>query len=154
MGMTAALWAIAGLLGVALWALLQVRGYTPHALSLLQSVYLEGLELAVIAALAVMFSALSTPVLSALYTLGAFLAGQWSGDLRAYAAKLPGVLGAGLHVASDLVPNLPLFNMRALAANGETTSAVHLTLASAYAATYCACVLGLAAAAFESRDFK
>jgi ABC-type transport system involved in multi-copper enzyme maturation permease subunit len=154
LGMTAALWAVAGGLGVALWALLEARGYAPHALSLVQSVYLAGLELAIVAALAVMFSSLSTPVLSALYTLGAYLAGQWSDDLRGYATRFPGAFGAVLHAASDLVPNLPLFNMRTLAANGETTSLLHLGLASAYAVVYCACVLSLAAAAFESRDFK
>ena len=153
-GMTATLWVVAGGLGLALWGLLLVRGYQPNALSLLQSVYLAGLELALVAALAVMFSALSTPVLSALYTLGAVLIGQWSDDLRAYAAKLPGALSAVLHAASNLVPNLPLFNMRTLAANGETTTLLHLALASAYALAYCACILSLAAAAFESRDFK
>ena len=154
LGMTAALWVVVGGLGVALWALVALRGFTPNALSLLQSVYLAGLELAVVAALAVMFSALSTPVLSALYTLGAYLIGQWSDDLRAYASKLPGALGGALHVASNLVPNLPLFNMRTLAAHEETTTLLHLGLATAYAVVYCACVLSLAAAAFESRDFK
>jgi len=153
-GMTATLWVMAGGLGLALWGVLLVRGYGPNVLSLLQSVYLAGLELALIAALAVMFSALSTPVLSALYTLGAVLIGQWSDDLRAYAAKLPGALGPVLHATANLVPNLPLFNMRTLAANGETTTLIHLGLASAYALAYCACILSLAAAAFESRDFK
>ena len=154
MGMTAALWVVAGGLGLALWGVLVARGYGPNALSLLQSVYLAALELALIAALAVMFSALSTPVLSALYTLGAVLIGQWSDDLRAYSAKVPGALSTMLHAAANLVPNLPLFNMRTLAANGETTTLLHLGLASAYALVYCACVLSLAAAAFESRDFK
>lgn len=154
MGMTAALWVVAGGLGLMLWALLQVRGLAPNALSLLQSVYLASLELTLVAALAVMFSALSTPVLSALYTLGFYLAGQWSDDLRAYAAKLPEAISPALHAASNLVPNLQLFNMRTLAAHGECTSLLHLALASAYALVYCACVLSLAAAAFESRDFK
>jgi hypothetical protein len=93
-------------------------------------------------------------VLSALYTLGAYLVGQWSDDLRAFAEKAPGGLGAMLNVTANLVPNLPLFNMRTLAANGETTSLLHLGLATAYAVAYCGCVLSLAAAAFESRDFK
>jgi ABC-type transport system involved in multi-copper enzyme maturation permease subunit len=153
-GMTAALWVVAAGLGLSLWALLALRGLSPNALSLLQSVYLAGLELALVAALAVMFSALSTPVLSALYTLGACIVGHWSDDLRLYAAKLPGALAPTLHAASNLVPNLPIFNMRTLAAHGETTTLLHLGLATAYAITYCACVLSLAAAAFESRDFK
>jgi ABC-type transport system involved in multi-copper enzyme maturation permease subunit len=153
-GMTAALWVVAGGLGICLWGLMLARGLAPNALSLLQAVYLTALELSRIAAIAVMFSALSTPVLSALYTLGFYLAGQWSDDLRAYAAKLPGALAPALQVAANLVPNLPLFNIRTLAANDETTSLLHLALATAYAVVYSACVLSLAAAAFESRDFK
>ena len=153
-GMTAALWVVTGGLGVVLWGMLQVRGYAPNAVSIFQSIYLGGLELAVVAALAVMFSALSTPVLSALYTLGAYMVGQWSDDLRAFAEKVPGALSTMMQVTANLVPNLPLFNMRTLAAAGELTSWTHLGLASAYAALYCACVLSLAAAAFESRDFK
>jgi ABC-type transport system involved in multi-copper enzyme maturation permease subunit len=153
-GMTLALWAVAAALGIALWVLLVARGFAPNGLSLLEAVYLAGLELMLLASLAVMFSALSTPVLSALYTLGFALVGQWSDDLRMFAAKLPSTLAPALNVAANLVPNLPLFNMRTQAAHGECTSLLHLGVASAYALVYCACVLSLAAAAFESRDFK
>jgi hypothetical protein len=59
-----------------------------------------------------------------------------------------------MRVLADLVPNLPMFNMRALAAHGELTTPGHLALATVYAALYCGCLLALAAAAFESRDFK
>ena len=107
-----------------------------------------------ITSLAVMFSALSTPVLSALYTLGLFLAGQWCDDLRAFALHAPGALKTVLGTVANLLPNLPLFNMRALAASGDVTNAAHLGVATLYAALYCGCVLLLGAAAFESRDFK
>jgi len=117
-------------------------------------VFLANLELAVINSLAVMFSALSTPVLSALYTLGFFLGGQWCDDLRRFASHCPPGLRAMIEGAANVMPNLPLFNMRTLASSGEVTTWTHLGLASAYAALYCACVLALASAAFESRDFK
>ena len=116
--------------------------------------YLAGLELTVVTALAVMFSALSTPALSALYTLGFFLVGQWSYDLRSFADQFPRGWAALLTFIANLVPNLPLFNMRSLAAAGEPTSAAHLALATGYALVYVTCVLCLAAAAFESKDFK
>ena len=86
--------------------------------------------------------------------MGFFLAGQWSYDLRTFAAKFPPELGATVSAVAHLVPNLPLFNMRTLAAAGETTSPLHLALATLYAAVYVGCALGLAAAAFESKDFK
>jgi hypothetical protein len=59
-----------------------------------------------------------------------------------------------LQVVADVLPNLPLFNMRTLAAGGALTSPEHLGLATAYALLYCGCVLALGAAALESRDFR
>lgn len=153
-GLSGALWAVAIALGLVLWGLLAVQGRGDHAASIAQAVYLAGLELMVITALAVMFSALSTPVLSALYTLGCFLAGQWSYDLRLFAAKFPAPFSNTLEAAANVVPNLPLFNMRTLAASGDTTTLLHLGIATLYALLYSGCVLCLAAAAFESRDFK
>ncbi len=153
-GLTVALWTVAVVLGLALWGVLAWRGHAAYGLALAQATYLAALELAVVTALAVLFSALSTPVLSALYTLGLVLAGQWSYDLRGLAVKFPTALGAPLSFAADLLPNLPLFNMRSLAAAGEPTTFAHLGIATAYAALYAGCALALGAAAFESRDFK
>lgn len=153
-GLSAALWTVAGALGLALWLLIALLGHASSALPLAQAVYLAGLELTVVTAIAVLFSALSTPVLSSLYTLGFFLAGQWSDDLRRFAVEAPGGLRPTLEFIANLLPNLGLFNMRSLAASGEATTALHLGVATGYAALYCACVLALAAAAFESRDFK
>jgi ABC-type transport system involved in multi-copper enzyme maturation permease subunit len=153
-GLTAALWAVACVLGAGLWGILALRGQAGHGGALVEAVYLAGLELSVMTALAVMFSALSTPVLSALYTLGCYGLGQWSYDLRLFAHHFPPGLAGAMEVAANLVPNLPIFNMRSLVADGTGTSALHLGLASGYALVYCACVLALGAAAFESRDFK
>jgi ABC-type transport system involved in multi-copper enzyme maturation permease subunit len=153
-GLAGALWVVALALGAALWGLLAATGHGRDALPILEAVYLAGLELTIVTAIAVMFSALSTPVLSALYTLAFFLVGQWSDDLRRFAEQAPGAMRTVLEVVANLVPNLPLFNMRALAAAGEPTSALHLGVATGYALLYCACVLAVAAAAFESRDFK
>jgi ABC-type transport system involved in multi-copper enzyme maturation permease subunit len=153
-GLAAALWTVAGLLGFALWGLVVLRGHAADGPAVLQGVYLAGLELTVVTALAVMFSAISTPALSALYTLGFFVAGQWSYDLRILAGRLPDGLGAVMSAIASVVPNLPLFNMRTLAAAGQPTTWLHLALATAYAAVYAACALSLAAAAFESKDFK
>lgn len=154
LGLTAALWAVSAALGVGLCAVLAMRGQATFAPAVLQAVYLAGLELAVITAIAVMCSALSTPVLSALYTLGFYCVGQWTYDLRTFAGQFPDALGTTVRVVADLAPNLPLFNMRALAAGGDPTSLFHLGLATGYALLYTGCVLALGAAAFHSRDFK
>jgi ABC-type Na+ efflux pump permease subunit len=154
LGLSGALWVVAGALGLLLSAVLAVRGIAVQIPPVLEAAYLAGLELSLVTALAVLFSALSTPILSALYTFGFYCVGQWSWDLRDYAAHMSGPLGSALRLLADVVPNLPIFNMRSLAAQGELTTAFHLGLATSYAVVYCGCVLALAAAAFETRDFK
>lgn len=153
-GLSGALWSVAIALGLALWIVLAALGHGKHALPIAEAVYLAGLELTIVTAIAVMFSALSTPVLSSLYTLGMFLAGQWTDDLRTFAGSAPPAMRTLLEVFANLLPNLTLFNMRSLAASGEAASMLQLGAATAYAALYCACVLAIGAAAFESRDFK
>lgn len=153
-GLAAALWTVAIALGLALWVTLIATGEGRHGLPIAEAVFLAGLELSVVTAIAVMFSALSTPVLSSLYTLGLFCVGQWADDLRRFAVDAPAGMRTLLEACANLVPNLSLFNMRSLAASGEPTTLLHLGVATAYAALYCACMMALAAAAFESRDFK
>lgn len=153
-GLTATLWVVAVAMGAALGLLLAVRGHAEFVPAIGQAVYLAALELAVITSVAVLFSAMSTPVLSALYTTGLYMVGQWSYDLRTFSSKFPPAIASACQMASDLVPNLPLFNMRTEAAMAQMTSPAHLVLATAYAALYCGCALCLATASFETRDFK
>lgn len=153
-GLTASLWTVAAALGTGLWLILMVRGGGDRGAAMFQGVYLAALELAIVTSIAVLCSALSTPVLSALYTLGFYCVGQWSGDLRSFAEQFPEPAATIVRGAASLAPNLPLFNMRSLAASGETTSLLHLGIATGYALLYVTCVLALASAAFESRDFK
>ena len=153
-GLSAALWTVAAVLGIALWITLALRGVHDRTPAIFEATYMAGLELTVVTAIAVLFSSLSTPVLSALYTLGLYLVGQWSYDLRELAAHYPAPLSHLMRLISDLAPNLPLFNVRSLAAAGATTTLAHLGIATVYALLYAACVLCLATAAFESRDFK
>ena len=154
LGLSSALWVLAGFMSLALCLVLATHGAGSFAPGVAEAAYLTGLELMVVTALAVLFSALSTPVLSALYTLGFYLVGQWSYDLRSFGEHLPTVAGRLVGMIADLAPNLPLFNARAIAAGGHLTSLHHLGFATLYALLYAGCVLSLATAAFESRDFK
>ena len=153
-GLSLALWVVCAVLGTALCVVLAIRGAAAHGPAVLEATYLAGLELTLVTAVAVLFSAISTPVLSALYTIGLYVVGQWSYDLRALSVGFPPGLHGLIGAIANVVPNLPLFNMRTLAAEGATTSFAHLGIATAYAALYCACALALATAAFERRDFK
>jgi len=153
-GLTLTLWTVAFAMGGALSLLLAVRGHAEYVPGIAQATLLAALELAVVTSAAVLFSALSTPVLSALYTAALFLVGQWSYDLRAFADRFPAPLSDMVRFAANVVPNLPLFNVRTLAASAHVAPAAHVGIAIVYAAVYCACMLALATAAFETRDFK
>jgi ABC-type transport system involved in multi-copper enzyme maturation permease subunit len=109
---------------------------------------------AVLAALAVLFSSLSTPVLSTVYTLGLYATGYWTRDLRDFAHAMPTGLADLMRTISYLVPNLDLFNLRSDVAQATVTSGTHMTLAMLYAATYVAAALSLAVVAFERRELK
>jgi len=153
-GLTGTLWVMCAALGLGLWGSLALRGLGSYGQAVVEAVYLCGLELSLMASTAVLFSALSTPVLSSLYTVGLFLIGQWSYDLRSYAHAMPPQSRWILESVASVVPNLPIFNMRSMASVVDPTTVVHLLTATAYCALYAGCALALATAAFESRDFK
>lgn len=119
-----------------------------------QAVFLLALADAVLAALAVLFSSLSTPVLSVVYTLGLYAAGYWTNDLRDFATAMPGGLGVLVRGTSYVLPNLDLFNLRSQVAHLEVASTSHMVLALGYAACYAAATLSLAVVAFERRELK
>lgn len=119
-----------------------------------QAVFLVALANALLAALAVLFSSLSTPILSVVYTLGIYATGWWSSDLRDFAKQMPGALGSIVHGVSYLIPNLDLFNLRPQVAHLETAPTLQLALAIGYAAAYATAVLALAVVAFERRELK
>lgn len=137
------------LLAVAVW----MRG--PQAIGpVAQAIFLLALSNSLLAALAVLFSSLSTPVLSVVYTLGLYATGFWTNDMRDFAQAMPGALGAMVRGVSFVIPNLELFNLRPQVAHLESAPTIQLALAIGYALAYAAAVLALAVVAFERRELK
>jgi len=121
---------------------------------IVQAAFMIACANAILAALAVLFSSLSTPVLSVAYTLGLYATGYWTNDLRIFARQLPGLSGEVLNVMSYVLPNLDVFNLRSQVAYGEGASVLHLALGIGYAGAYVAAALALAVVAFERRELK
>jgi ABC-type transport system involved in multi-copper enzyme maturation permease subunit len=153
-GLTATMGAAVLAMGIVLMALgASVRG--PEIVGpIAQATLMIASANALLAALAVLFSSLSTPVLSIAYTLGLYATGFWTADLRAFAGQMPGLVGTLMRGASYVIPNLELFNLRAQVAHGEGASLLHLALALGYAGAYVAATLALAVLAFERRELK
>lgn len=122
---------------------------------LLIAVLLTFGELAIVTAVALFFSTFSSPLLSALLTLGLWVAGHFNGDLRNFASVVdhPTVvwLARGLYY---LLPNLAPFDVRAEVVYGVPVAARHVVLTLAYALVYVAALLLGAMAVFRRRDFK
>lgn len=142
-------------LAVTLALIFAKRGFDPAQLRLWSAAYLIFLELAVMTAVALLFSCFSSPALSALFTLLIFLIGRWSSDLKLFAdtsnSGLTRTISSALY---HLLPNLASFNFINEAAYGESVPAHLLAGNTAYAACYIAALLAAAVLIFERRNFK
>jgi ABC-type transport system involved in multi-copper enzyme maturation permease subunit len=126
------------------------RSARPLDVALLSAVVMIGVQLLVIAAVAIFFSSMTTTTLAAIFALSLTVAGRLSGDLRNLWT------GPGSGVGKALWYLLP--NLSALSLNEQvvyrTAPPAAAWLAVPYALLYAAGVLGLAAAVFERRDLR
>jgi ABC-type transport system involved in multi-copper enzyme maturation permease subunit len=122
---------------------------------LLIAIVLIVAELALVTAVALFFSAFSSPLLAALLTLGLWVAGHFNGDLRQFEnvmdVKWVAWIARGLYY---VLPNLAPFNVKAEVVYGVPVSPSHVGYTLLYAAVYCGVLLTAAAAIFRRRDFK
>jgi len=134
--------------------------YVKHSLersdtAVLVAVYFIALKLALVVALALLFSCATTPLLSILYTAGLYIAGQFIQQMRTLRADLmsPG-LAAFMRWLSYVLPNFDNFDVVGAAAHGRAVPAGLIWQNTGYAALYCAIVLVVAAAVFSRRNLK
>ena len=124
-------------------------------LNLLAAIYFIFLALLLATALAMFFSTFSSPVLSAAFTLGLFIAGSFSSDLRdlSQALEVPWLSGT-MEIIYYAVPNFRNFNIITGAAHGEPVPGSLLWLNSLYAVVYGGLVLVASGLIFQNRDLK
>jgi Cu-processing system permease protein len=126
---------------------MDVRLTIPIALSLAQ--------LTMVTAIALFFSTFSSPLLSALFTLGVWTAGHFNADLRNFENVLDSPVAVYMaRTLYYLLPNFAPFDVKAQVVHGEGVSAAHVVLMLAYAAVYVGALLSAAVAIFRRRDFK
>lgn len=122
--------------------------------SLLQAVQLIFVELLLVTALALFFSTFSTATLSAIMTLGLYMVGHLTTDLRGLSEKSPSemvkTVVTGLYY---LCPNLELLNVKGQAASGIPVALSYQALASGYGLVYAGLLLTGACMIFQRRDF-
>lgn len=130
---------------------------SPGAFSLRFGVafYLAFLELSLVTAIVVFFSTCVSPILAAVFTLGAFVAGHLSESMRDFGHLQHGVVAQKMAtVVYYLLPNLEVFNVRGSVVHGDPVSAAHVALATLYAACWSTLLLLLAGAVFSRRELR
>ncbi len=136
-------------------ALIYVNGgFVNLQLTLLPAAYLIYLELAIVVAVALMFSSFTTPLLAALFSLAVYVIGHFSGDLRLAAALSDSmVVRAVLRSLYYLFPNLSNFSF-AGASRGQVVPLHMIWTSTIYAVVYVGLLLSAAVLIFQKRNFK
>jgi len=124
-------------------------------LVVLTAVYFILLKLAIIVALALLFSCFTTPFLSICFTAGIYVTGLFVKDIRSF-SDITGnpALDRVAVWFSYLLPNFQNFDVMGAAAHGRAIPGAIVAQNTLYAAVYCAIVLAAAAVIFSRRNLK
>lgn len=135
-----------------------------HGPAMMRAEVLVLLELMLLVAVALLFSAFSSPYLSAMFTAGLWVIGRNMAEMRLFATKkLDGApVGTVLEVVAGVLPDFQLFYISgANLAGTDDIVSIHESFvswayvgnAAAYAIVYSSCLLLVASGLFSRRDF-
>ena len=122
---------------------------------LLKAIFLIGIELMLVTAIALFFSTFSTPILSAALTFGIYIAGLFNADLKnldRVVESKPTIWLA--RAAYHVLPDFAAFDVKTQVVHGLPVPAGYIAWTAAYGALYIAALLIAATIIFSRRDFK
>lgn len=156
-----------GLMAIAFYAMMQymswttddwiTQGWRAPALDpwLLAPMALIGVQLMLATAVALFFSTFSSPLLSILFTLGVWVAGHFSGDLRnfqmAVDSPAAAALARGLYY---VLPNLSAIDVKNEIVHGRAVPWQAVGIGVASLASYIGVLVVASTLVFNRRDFK
>lgn len=125
-------------------------------LAMLTAIVLVVAELSVLTAVALFFSTFSSsPLWSTMFSLGVFVAGQFSASLKDLAVSLgspaAGVMG---RVLAAVLPSFAAFDVKAQVVHGLPIPLEFVGMTLGYGALYTAAVMAAAIAVFARREFQ
>jgi ABC-type transport system involved in multi-copper enzyme maturation permease subunit len=133
----------------------QKRSLDADDLAPLSAIYFILLQLAIVVGLAIFFSCISTPVLSAVFTFCVYVIGHFLTEMRWLGATLQSsVVKRVTEVLYYLLPNLSDFDFITRTAHGEKISGSLLISNSLYALLYVTVLVSASILIFEEREFK
>lgn len=122
--------------------------------TIFQAIQLMFIELLLVTAMALLFSTFSSSTLSAVMTIGLYIVGHLTADLKEVAIKShSAVMKAIVHTVYYLCPNLEMLNIKGQAAMGIAVATSYELTATAYGLLYVGVLLTSACVILEQRDF-
>jgi len=123
--------------------------------SLLVAIYFILLQLSIVVAIALLFSCISSSILSAVFTFCLFVIGNFSSDIRLFGQGSGSpLLEKTTAVLYYILPNFGDFNVIDHVAHGVRMGGITIIANSCYALLYLAIVLSAAILIFEEREFQ
>ena len=154
MGLLLTVWAQLAIMSLAFFAVSWAVG-APLGWNLVAALGLVGIELMVVVAVATFFSSFTTPLLSSLFSVGIYLAGHLSRDIRSLGFQSG---DAAVEFASQAVyralPDLQSFNLTVQVVHGLPISSLEIGLPVVYGVGYSVVLLMASALIFERRDLR
>jgi ABC-type transport system involved in multi-copper enzyme maturation permease subunit len=121
----------------------------------LVAIYFILLKLALVVALALLFSCYTTPLLAILFTAGLYVSGLFVREMRTvHSDTMAPAVQTFLRWLSYILPNFENFDVMASAAHGRHIPGELILWNTAYTVLYCVVVLSAAAAIFTRRNLK
>jgi ABC-type transport system involved in multi-copper enzyme maturation permease subunit len=122
--------------------------------AVIKAILLIYCELALVTAIAVLFSTLTSPNLSGAFTLCVYIIGYLTADLKEIGSASKSAVSRFLiDLCYYVLPNFNNFNIRADAVHGVHISNVHLLNVVLYCIMYVAIVLCLSVISFQRKEF-
>lgn len=133
--------------------------YVAHKFSagdvyILVALYFIMLEFLIICSLALLFSAFSSPLLSAVFAFSLFVIGSFADDLRGFALLTHGPARWIAMAAAYIVPNFSALNVITTVAHQQAVGTQLILQNTLYALVYSAMALSGAVLIFERRNLK
>lgn len=161
LGMVATLSVLVVLFVLSLAGLLALQG-VPFSAPVIKAVILGFMQVMVVAAIALFFSSFSSPFLSSAFSLGVFVLGRWTAEMRdAVNSNFDDWARDLCSVALHVLPDLNMLTISGgtlrgqhVSVHGDFVSWGYVFTSVAYAALYLTILLVGAIVVFSQRDFS
>ncbi len=122
---------------------------------LLKAIFLIYVKLAVLTAVALLFSSFTSSLLAALFTLFTYVAGYFSNDLKNFESVVESaILPRLMEVLYYMLPNFKNFDVKAAVVAGEPVPLTQIGWSTLYATVYVILLLTATTWIFQKRNLK